>query len=68
MESIKNMVPQYATVVREGEKITLQAEHLVLGDIVEVKFGDRLPADIRIIESKNFKVSWTQCTLVKAMF
>lgn len=38
MESFKNMVPQFATVIREGEKLTLRAEDLVLGDIVEVKF------------------------------
>lgn len=57
MESFKNMVPQFATVIREGEKLTLRAEDLVLGDVVEVKFGDRIPADIRIIESRNFKVS-----------
>lgn len=37
MESFKNMVPQFATVIREGEKLTLRAEDLVLGDIVEVK-------------------------------
>lgn len=58
MESFKNMVPQFATVIREGEKITLRSEALVVGDIVEVKFGDRLPADILIIESKSFKVSY----------
>ena len=37
MESFKNMVPQFATVIREGEKLTLRAEDLVLGDIVEVR-------------------------------
>lgn len=56
MESFKNMVPQFATVLREGEKLTLRAEDLVIGDVVEVKFGDRIPADIRIIEARNFKV------------
>lgn len=59
MESFKNMVPQFATVIREGEKLTLRAEDLVLGDVVEVKFGDRIPADIRIIEARNFKVRTT---------
>lgn len=59
MESFKNMVPQFATVIREGEKLTLRAEDLVLGDVVEVKFGDRIPADIRVVEARNFKV----CTL-----
>lgn len=51
------MVPQFATVIREGEKLTLRAEDLTLGDVVEVKFGDRIPADIRVIEARNFKVS-----------
>jgi sodium/potassium-transporting ATPase subunit alpha len=56
MESFKNMVPQFATVIREGEKLTLRAEDLTLGDVVEVKFGDRIPADIRVVEARNFKV------------
>ncbi|XP_061721576.1 sodium/potassium-transporting ATPase subunit alpha isoform X1 [Cydia pomonella] len=62
MESFKNMVPQFATVIREGEKLTLRAEDLVLGDIVEVKFGDRIPADIRIIEARGFKVDNSSLT------
>ena len=30
---------------------------MVLGDIVEIKFGDRVPADVRVISSHGFKVS-----------
>lgn len=56
MESFKNMVPQYALCLREGEKITIKAEELTIGDIIEVKFGDRIPADIRVIEARGFKV------------
>lgn len=59
------MVPQFATVIREGEKLTLRAEDLVLGDVVEVKFGDRIPADIRIIEARNFKVSMPFLTMLR---
>ena len=44
MESFKNLVPQYALARRDGEKVTITAEELTLGDIVEVKFGDRIPA------------------------
>ncbi|XP_023711705.1 sodium/potassium-transporting ATPase subunit alpha isoform X1 [Cryptotermes secundus] len=62
MESFKNMVPQFATVLRDGEKLTLRAEDIVLGDVVEVKFGDRIPADIRIIESRGFKVDNSSLT------
>ena len=56
MESFKNMVPQFALVIREGDKLNIQAEELVIGDIVDVKFGDRVPADIRIISAHGFKV------------
>jgi len=56
------MVPQYATVLREGQKLTLKAEELTVGDIVEVKFGDRIPADIRIIECRGFKVDNSSLT------
>ena len=61
-ESFKNMVPQYATVLREGQKLTLKAEDIVIGDVVEVKFGDRIPADIRIIEARGFKVDNSSLT------
>merc|ERR1712121_365495 len=61
-ESFKNMVPQYALVRRNGEKLTIKAEELTLGDIVEVKFGDRIPADIRILEARGFKVDNSSLT------
>merc|ERR1719458_1160816 len=62
MESFANLVPQYALCLREGEKITIKAEELTVGDIVEVKFGDRIPADLRILESKGFKVDNSSLT------
>ena len=62
MESFKNMVPQYAVVVREGLKQTMKAEEICIGDIIEVKFGDRIPADIRIIEARSFKVDNSSLT------
>merc|ERR1711953_684549 len=62
MESFKNMVPQYALCLRNGEKVTIQATELTLGDIVEVKFGDRVPADLRVIECRNFKVDNSSLT------
>lgn len=61
-ESFKNMVPQYATVLREGQKLTLKAEDIVIGDVVEVKFGDRIPADIRVVEARGFKVDNSSLT------
>merc|ERR1719220_2885798 len=62
MESFANLVPQYALCLREGEKITIKADELAMGDLVEVKFGDRIPADIRVLESKGFKVDNSSLT------
>merc|ERR1712073_112696 len=62
MESFKNLVPQYALVRRNGEKVTIPASELTLGDVVEVKFGDRLPADLRVVEARQFKVDNSSLT------
>jgi magnesium-transporting ATPase (P-type) len=39
-------------VLRDGQKLTLDADELVRGDIVFVTAGDKVPADIRILEAK----------------
>merc|ERR1712123_475563 len=62
MEPFKNLVPQYALCRRDGEKVTITANELTLGDIVEVKFGDRIPADIRVLEARGFKVDNSSLT------
>ncbi|XP_025206960.1 sodium/potassium-transporting ATPase subunit alpha-like isoform X3 [Melanaphis sacchari] len=62
VDSFRNLVPQFAVVIRQGESLTLRAEDLTLGDIVELKFGDRIPADLRIIESHSFKVDNSSLT------
>ncbi|KAH9523799.1 hypothetical protein Btru_047069 [Bulinus truncatus] len=62
MDCFKNMVPPNALVIRGGQKQNILAEHLVVGDIVEVKFGDRIPADIRIIACHGFKVDNSSLT------
>ncbi|XP_054722785.1 sodium/potassium-transporting ATPase subunit alpha-like [Uloborus diversus] len=62
MESFKNMVPQYAIVMRDGQKLTLSAEEVVVGDLVEVKGGDRIPADMRVIHAQSCKVDNSSLT------
>lgn len=48
--------------IRNGEKRNLKAEELVVGDLVEVKFGDRVPADIRVLKAQGFKVDNSSLT------
>ncbi|KAH7951896.1 hypothetical protein HPB52_015020 [Rhipicephalus sanguineus] len=62
MESFKNMVPQYAIVIRDGQKLHLPAEEVVVGDVCEVKGGDRIPADMRVIQAQGFKVDNSSLT------
>ena len=62
MESFADLVPQQAVVIRDGEKRTILAKEVVLGDIVEVKGGDSIPADIRIIVSNQMKVDNSSLT------
>jgi len=62
MESFKNMVPQQALVLRNGEMKTMVAREICLGDIIQVKGGDKIPADIRIIQSNSMKVDNSSLT------
>ena len=48
---------QETLALRGGRYISVPVEQLVVGDMVEVKFGDRVPADIRIITASSFKVT-----------
>lgn len=62
MESFKNLVPQEAHVMRGGERYTINAEQVVVGDLIFVKGGDRIPADLRVIEARGFKVDNSSLT------
>jgi len=62
MESFKNLVPQYALAIRNGEKVNIKAQELTLGDVIEVKFGDRMPADMRVVQATGMKVDNSSLT------
>lgn len=53
MESFKNMMPTITTVVREGKTTKIDATQLVRGDIIVLKGGDKVPADIRVLECSD---------------
>ncbi|KAK3935177.1 sodium transport ATPase [Diplogelasinospora grovesii] len=55
MDSLRSLSSPTASVVRNGESIVVPSGEIVPGDLVEVKMGDTLPADIRLIEAKNFE-------------
>merc|ERR1712226_1074712 len=51
-----------ALALRDGEKVEFKAQELTLGDIIFVKFGDRVPADVRVTEAMGFKVDNSSLT------
>jgi P-type E1-E2 ATPase len=55
-EAIKAMLSPNALVIRAGEQQTIPADQLVPGDIVLVKSGDKIPADLRLITCTNLQV------------
>jgi len=56
MESFKNFLPEEVNVVRDEKQFTVDSKEIVRGDIVRVKAGDKIPADLRVLKSSDFKV------------
>ncbi|MGC9310271.1 MAG: cation-translocating P-type ATPase [Candidatus Aenigmatarchaeota archaeon] len=55
INALKNMIVPRAKVYRGGELIQIEAKDLVCGDVILLEEGDKIPADARIIESKNLR-------------
>ncbi|XP_013172407.1 PREDICTED: sodium/potassium-transporting ATPase subunit alpha-like isoform X2 [Papilio xuthus] len=63
LKTFNNMIPMSTKCIREGVwNAETPVSNLVRGDIVHVKAGDVIPADIRIIDSKGFKVDNSSLT------
>ncbi len=61
-EKLKQLVSTTTTVIRNGEKVKVPFKELVLGDTVILSAGDMIPADLRIIESKDLYVGQSTLT------
>ncbi|KAH8726453.1 hypothetical protein GQ44DRAFT_758739 [Phaeosphaeriaceae sp. PMI808] len=55
MDSLRSLSSPTASAVRDGKTVTIPTIEVVPGDLVEMKTGDTVPADIRIIEAVNFE-------------
>lgn len=56
MEKFKNFLPPKSVVHRDGKVSEIDAKDLVVGDVIDVKLGDKLPADIRLTTNQKLKV------------
>ncbi|RIA98676.1 hypothetical protein C1645_748901 [Glomus cerebriforme] len=50
MKSIRNMLPSETLVIRDGKVHRIFATDLVVGDIVQINMGNKIPADLRLVE------------------
>jgi len=57
LQKISESVKFYCKVIRNGRKKEVVSENIVIGDIIELQEGDKVPADGRIIKSDGLKVN-----------
>jgi Ca2+-transporting ATPase len=60
--ALKNFTKTNASVIREGQEHVISDEEVVLGDVIMVREGEKIPADARIIESKSLQIDETAFT------
>ncbi len=56
LEGIRKMLSLHAQVRRDGDWVEIEAEELVPGDIVRLRSGDRVPADLRLFDALNLRI------------
>jgi sodium/potassium-transporting ATPase subunit alpha len=61
-EGIDKCFTNTCTVIRDGIENMIDSKELVVGDIVLLKIGEQVPADIRIFDARNFKVDNSSLT------
>lgn len=60
--ALQKMSSPEATVLRDGKRGKVKAEELVPGDIVILETGDIIPADIRLLDSRNLQIDESSLT------
>ncbi|KAJ2893628.1 hypothetical protein MKZ38_008399 [Zalerion maritima] len=62
MASLKKLTTPTGNVVRSGHSKVIPSAELVVGDLVTLRSGDKIPADVRLIETVNFEVDESSLT------
>ncbi|GKZ25057.1 hypothetical protein AbraIFM66951_000515 [Aspergillus brasiliensis] len=55
MDSLRGLSSPTGVVTRDGKTGTIPAMEIVVGDMVDLKVGDTVPADLRLVETMNFE-------------
>ncbi|MEK6707284.1 MAG: cation-transporting P-type ATPase [Pseudomonadota bacterium] len=56
LDAIRRMLSLQATVLREGTRKLIPAEEVVPGDIILLQSGDKVPADLRLLDVKSLRI------------
>lgn len=56
LDAIRQMIAPKAPVLRDGHRVSIPAEEIVVGDIVLLEPGDRVPADLRLLRARNLLI------------
>jgi len=56
MAAIRRMLAPRASVLRDGDRCTVDGEALVPGDVVLLEAGDKVPADLRLLQALNLQI------------
>jgi magnesium-transporting ATPase (P-type) len=62
MDAIRSMLSLDAAVTRDGQRSVVPAEQLVPGDVVHLQSGDKVPADVRLVESRSLRIDESALT------
>ncbi|MCF2143758.1 MAG: cation-translocating P-type ATPase [Candidatus Heimdallarchaeota archaeon] len=62
LEELKKMVSKEVRVIRDGEEHIIDSKFLTIGDIVLIEAGEKVPADMRLVESRSLKVDESSLT------
>lgn len=62
MEALKQSLQAQATVIRDQQRQQVTSAELVPGDIVVLQSGDKVPADLRLIQSRNLQIDESTLT------
>jgi len=62
IEALEKLIVSYAKVYRNNEIIKIPSSQVVPGDIIVLEEGDKVPADARLLEIKNFRTQESSLT------
>jgi cation-transporting P-type ATPase F len=62
IKSLSKSVTTISTVMRNGEKISIPSREITPGDIVLLESGDKVPADMRLVQSRELRISESTLT------